>query len=267
MKWLEKIGLVKQKPQQKPRSGNVPTINAPAANPATNTPVKVATAQNKESPSYEQLIERARLANDAATATDLWRQVLASKPENLATWKEAVTALTKLQAIDAVDAVLCEAVKLFPGELELWYDWGRSAMVRRLPIEEARRWLHMRNQFPKHVHGYLCGARLARKQQQYQAAEQLVADGIIRIGADKRLLLEQANCAEAQSNWPLAVSRWEALEAASALDATSVASFALALVKVGKLEDAEARAQAGLNKYPGDAALQRALKDIQKASN
>lgn len=246
MKWLKLFRFRQPEPLKK----NAPSIDA----------------FRDRTPTNEQLIEQARHAEEASTAVNLWQLAIARKPESPTVWKEAVTALLKLKALDAADAVLCEAVKKFPDALELWYEWGRSAMARRLPIVEAVRWTQVRNQFPKHVHGYLCGARLARKQGQHIEAEHLIEEAIALIGTDKRLLLEHANCAEAQSNWPLAVSRWQALESAGPLDAASTASFAITLMRLGKLEDARERAQAGLNAFPADLALQQALAEIEAAS-
>jgi tetratricopeptide (TPR) repeat protein len=139
-----------------------------------------------------------------------------------------------------------------------WLQAAAGAEARGELDEALRLWCAYRQVHPAIADGYLEPCRALRKARRYDEAEALCAEGQRRaFDGGLHGLVEWARIAEARGALDAALERWQAAAAAFPRNGGCIAGAARVLLKLHRLEEAEASVEAALARLPKDPALTR----------
>jgi tetratricopeptide (TPR) repeat protein len=202
------------------------------------------------------LVEFAWVAHgkrDWTTALERWETVRERFPDELAGYIIAAQALRELQRLDEADALLGAAIPRFPNVPGLLMDYAGTASIRRDWPEAVRRWAIVRERYPNEPSGWQMGAAALRESGQREEAEALLAEALIHFPDHEATLAEYASIAQARSDWPTAVRRWEELRRAVPRSLRGYTAAAHALRQAGFPKEAEALLELATERFPDDA--------------
>lgn len=156
-----------------------------------------------------QVAELWRLSRGAA-----WEDVVAAArnlrsqfPREPVGWLRAAFALRQLQRYDEADAILLDAILLFPDDPQALIESAWVAQNRGDWRSVERRAAVLVERFPEQSSGYLILAYAHRGLKQFEYAECVLADGARRFPDATEFQMEGCWLALGQENWSLAADR------------------------------------------------------------
>jgi predicted Zn-dependent protease len=187
---------------------------------------------------------------DWREAARRWALVRASSAAHLG-YMPAATALRNAGLPDEAESLLTEGIQRFPADPGLLIELAWAAHHRKDWVVAAERWETVRARFPQFAVAWSAGATALRHAGLPDEADRIVRDGIARH-AEPGLLVEYAQNAVYQRNWPEAVLRWEQYREQHPDDMLGYVRGAQALREAGRLDDAAALLQLIIDKQPED---------------
>ena len=175
--------------------------------------------------------------------------------------QDAVTALSLAEdhrragRFEEAEAVLRTAFTLFPRHagLLICHAWVAQQSGK---LEEAlERWARVRINIRTNPVGYSAAVQVHQKLGQYNAADSLALDGILRFPNDTALLMNHAWCAHHARNWAEAAQRWEAFRASLPQNKLGYVQGAVALRELNEPVQADALLAEALRHFVDDREL------------
>ncbi len=206
-------------------------------------------------PAFPQ--ELARLAADRAdwpAAEGLWRAALAFDARPWWVHSELATALANQGKLADAETVLFDAQAAHPTEVVLFAFHARLADQQQNAEEGERRWRIVRERFPAALDGYANQAEALRTLRRFDEAEAVLRDATARFPGRSAVQQALARHAEALYDWAAAAQHWLAALAIDPDLTAARSSFAGALVKLGRPDDAEAVLLDRQSSHPADIA-------------
>ena len=199
-------------------------------------------------------MEHARTAQFAAdwpAAIERWAALRESHPDQLAAYTGGAAALHALGRLGEADALLAEAAARLPDDRDAAVEHAWMANHRRHWDAAVQRWEAVRRRFPDETAGYWCAAQALRHLHRFEDAEAVVLEAMQRLPGSAEPYVEHAWVAQDTRDWPEAVRRWEKVRERLRDHVEGYAIAAEALAKAGRLDEAEALATAGRERFPG----------------
>jgi tetratricopeptide (TPR) repeat protein len=154
-----------------------------------------------------ELASTALAKQDYAGAIGHWRasrELFTALPDGYEGGAEALTAAGRF---DEADALLTDALTRFPDHPALRIQHARVAAARRDWAEASRRWEIVRERHPGRIQGYTGHAAVWRDLGQFDAADAVLAEALVRMPAEPDLRAAYAAVARARSDWTEAAAR------------------------------------------------------------
>jgi tetratricopeptide (TPR) repeat protein len=197
--------------------------------------------------------EAAQAAGDVEHAVGVFAAARRQFPDSFVPGQRQAAALMQLGRFDEADAVLRDTLRHFPDEAGLAIDRAWVAQRRGDYADAARRWGHVRAQFPDFSVAYTAGAVCLRELRQLDEAEALLAEAMARFPDDPSPSIEHAWVAHARRDWSAAAQRWEVVHSNWPNIAAGFTGAAVALRELGQMAEAEAVLQDAVSRFPDDA--------------
>jgi tetratricopeptide (TPR) repeat protein len=197
--------------------------------------------------------EFARMAtrrNDTAEARRRWKGVRRAFPRHPIGWVGGVEMLREAGQVDEAEALLNEVREQFPDEAATPILAASLADVRKDWAASANLWEIARNRLPANPVGYIKGAKALFHLNELDNAERLLTDAIARFPNHAELAFQRAELASVRQNWEEAVERWALVRQCHPANPTGYVKGADALLKVGRVADAETLIVAAMNLFP-----------------
>lgn len=148
------------------------------------------------------------------------------------------------------EALLAEAVERFPGEATPPLEHARSAHLAGNWTEAADRWAALRRSHPDEPAGYVAGGEALFEAGGLDAAEAVLADGMIRFPEAPEPAVQHALLASRRRDWPEAVRRWDAVRQRFPDEVAGYWGGAQALRQFRRFAEAEALVQEAARRLP-----------------
>jgi tetratricopeptide (TPR) repeat protein len=194
----------------------------------------------------------AKSAGDHAKALELLEALRAEVPDRPEPFLSAANLLRDLGRLDAADAILLQGQQNILWEPLLFSDYARIAEARHDWPEALRRWQMMRERLPTYGQGYAGGAAALRTVRQYEQADALLIEGQRLLPKEPGMFLDYPRAAEARGDWNEALRRWEAAAERFPHHWLSHSGRMLALIALGRLQEADALGERAVVQFPGD---------------
>jgi predicted Zn-dependent protease len=183
-------------------------------------------------------VERARLAaarDDLAGAAAGWAEILA-------TWPGAGERDDDLPGHDAPD----------PADIRATTEHGLGLLQEGRIAEAEQLFEQMRGRFPDVDEGYVGGIAVLRRAKRFNEAEAFLARALNRF-PDSAWLAGQAGwCATERNDFTTADTRWAVSRARFPDNPEAFSIGGLALLRLGRLDEAEAVLAEGIQRHPRD---------------
>jgi predicted Zn-dependent protease len=191
-------------------------------------------------------VEHAKLAEgrkDWPTALQRWKLVSTEFKHPLGVIGVA-RALRQMGRFDEAEERLAEGRLNYPTLPDFVMEQIYLAQARGTEDAELRSWEVLLERFPLESHGYYGAARRLTEMRKFAEANDVLRRAIARFPQDARPVIEYAELAHHQEDWPEAVLRWEALRTAWPDRSEGYQRGAQALDALGRKEEAaQLRAQ------------------------
>ncbi len=196
--------------------------------------------------------EAAMAAEDWPTAVARWAEFRKLAPQDVAGFIRASHALWREGRHDAAEALVAEAIALFP--LNAWaaHSYADIAVRRADWPEAARRWQGVRERLPADYAGYTNGAHALAQMGQFDAAEALLRWAVEHHPDRPEPWIGMATLAVRRKAWDAAADAWTLVMQRFPDLATGYGGAAQASLHAGRVADAEAIGAAGVAKFPND---------------
>lgn len=191
-------------------------------------------------------------AEDWPTAVARWAEFRKLAPQDVAGFIRASHALWREGRHDAAEALVAEAIALFP--LNAWaaHSYADIAVRRADWPEAARRWQGVRERLPADYAGYTNGAHALAQMGQFDAAEALLRWAVEHHPDRPEPWIGMATLAVRRKAWDAAADAWTLVMQRFPDLATGYGGAAQASLHAGRVADAEAIGAAGVAKFPND---------------
>ena len=209
----------------------------------------------KESGLYAEYGDIAVCQKNWPEAVKRWAFMREKCPEHARGYFSGATALKENQEFEAADALAFEGMGKFPQESRLYIEYGDIAMRRKNWAEAIERWALMREKCPDHPRGYTGGAKALKENQNFEAADVLVLEGIEKFPKEPGLYAEYGDIAMRRKDWPEAVKRWAFMREKCPEHARGYFSGMMALKENQAFAAADALALEGMEKFPKEPKL------------
>ncbi len=196
----------------------------------------------RSAPDPVALLERARIAlarRDLLSAIRLWKAARDRLPTRTEGWTGGAEALREAGRFAEADALLTEAFARFPDAAEPSIEYARLATARRDWPEASRRWSIVRDRHPDNVDGFTGQAGIWREMGQFDSADAVLTEALVRFPDDLHLLTAYAEVSQAKPDWAEAVARWEHIRILLPGHANAYVRGIVALREAGRGREAE----------------------------
>lgn len=203
-------------------------------------------------------IERAWVAHRRGEFTDAARRfarIRIDLPDHPVGFTGGAMALRDSGDFAGADALLREAMEVFPDEPGPVLDYAWVAQIGRDWPEAAQRWQQVRERHGTYSVGYTAGAGALRELGRVEEAAALLEDAAARFPDEAAPVVERAWFAQHRRDWDGAVQRWDEVRRRFPGQIAAYQGGSQALRETGRLEEAEALLAAGIDLFPGDAGL------------
>jgi tetratricopeptide (TPR) repeat protein len=165
---------------------------------------------------------------------------------------KAIRSLYLANEFDRADAIAGPAIRLFPDEPEVWFQYAMVAMHRPDQATAVDRFQATRERFPEHAPAYGFGGMALRYLGRVEDAAALLEDAIAKFPGDWRCLVEYAQCASTRGPVAVAVGRWETVRSRFPDRPEGYWMGGAEELRAGRLDAAETLIELGRAKYPDD---------------
>src|SRR5579872_1078922 len=203
-------------------------------------------------------IEGAWLAQrrgDISAAVAGFARVRERLPQHPAGFTGGAFALREGGDFAGAEALLTEAMALFPDEAGPRIDYAWLAHIRRDWPEAAERWRQARERHGTHSVGYTAGAVALRDAGRVNEAAALLDEAAARFPDEPTPAIEQAWLAHHRRDWDAAIRLWDEVRRRFPGQIAGCSGAAMALREAGRTGEAEAVLAAGTEAFPNDAGL------------
>lgn len=197
----------------------------------------------------------ARLAltrGDSASALARWTILRARFPDFLEAYTGAAEAMAMREMFAEAENLLADAMVRFPNALEPSAAHAGLAAMRRDWSEASRRWERLRDDHPDHAEGYVGLAAVWRDLGQFDAADAVLMEALVRLPDHIDLLTAYAGVADARGDRREAVVRWEHVRRLFPGHPIGFVNGLAALMAVGREPDADTLAIDAQYRFPGN---------------
>jgi len=193
---------------------------------------------------------------DLAEAARRWELMRSQIPDHPVSYVMGVAMLRELSRLEEAEALAEAGLIRFPEEAAIWNQHAQTAFDRHDLPEAARRWEETRIRFPDVVDGHSMSAMALRELGRLDDAEALAKAGVVRFPEDAGIAIQYAWTAYVRPNWPEvrpdALARWEDVRHRFPDNSEGYAMNAHALLRLGRLDEAEAVISEAAKRFPTD---------------
>ena len=197
-----------------------------------------------------QLAEVAMCRRNWPLAAERWEEVRRAFPSHPSGYLRGAESLVLAGRLDEAERVAREGGSRFSdlpgGRVQL----AEVAMRRREWPLAVERWEEVRRAFPDHPSGYLRGAESLVLAGRLDEAERVAREGGLRFPDLPGSRVQLAEVAVHRQDWPLAIERWDGLRLAFFDHPSGYVRGAEALVRAGRLVEAEELASEAASRFP-----------------
>ncbi len=197
--------------------------------------------------------EQARIAlarQDFAAAAAFWRAMRAQFPDRADAYAGEADALAAAGQHDAAEAVLAEALSRLPEAPEPAIAQARLAAARGDWAEASRRWGLVREHHPASEDGLLGQAALWRDLGQFDAADAVLTEALVRFPDSPAARVAFAVVSDACGDRTEAVTRWADARARFPAHSGAAVGEIAALAAAPRFPEAESRARDAMRRFP-----------------
>jgi len=187
---------------------------------------------------------------DWAAAVARWQEFRTRFPDKPHGYCSGIVALRGAGKLDEAEKLALEAMPLFPDDFRIWNEYGIVAQTRRDWPEALRRFAELREKFPARAEGYTSAANALAQTKQHAQAAVLLEVAAQLFPDDERVAVERVWNACNLKDWPETISRAAAVRSAFPNNPEGYSLGTLALLREGKIGEAETLAAAGLQLLP-----------------
>jgi tetratricopeptide (TPR) repeat protein len=178
-------------------------------------------------------------AGDWLEAVRRWDIVRRRFPDQQAGYTRGAVALAATGRQDEADTLLTEAANRFRDQPSFLFECARVSQARQNWAGADQLWTQARERFPQHLEPWVEGARVRLALGALDQAEALLGEAQTRFPADPTLAVAAADLAQRRGDWPLAVTRWQAVRAARPGEVLGIVELSRALQRVSRIDEAD----------------------------
>ncbi len=193
----------------------------------------------------------AQIAKDWPSALTRWETVRSRMPQHAVGFTAGAIALRESGRIDEAEALLVQALTLFPDHADVLTERAYLAQARRAWSAAAERWQALRTAHPDRLIAYTAGAQALRESGDPAAADALLAKAAQAFPQDLGLAVAQAQSHERAQHWTDAAKAWAALRATSPAVMEAWIGGARALRATGQTDAADQLLREACERFPG----------------
>jgi capsular polysaccharide biosynthesis protein/tetratricopeptide (TPR) repeat protein len=212
--------------------------------------------------------EAAREAMRAAQwerAVECWSRLLnAADGQQVLAYDRGGVSLMNLGRFEEAEQWLLEGMRRFPDHALLAARYAGVAMRRRDWPTAVDRWTSYRRHFGGLAHGFAQEGLALANSGKLAEAESLLREAEPRWPEHREIAVNLAVVAMRRRDWETAAARWAALRDRFEPLAKAYEQGAVALLNLGRLDEAERLLQAGLKHFPDDAPLKSRLAEASR---
>lgn len=192
---------------------------------------------------------------DSETALRLWAALREYSPDHPEANIWPIPLLWQAGRFDEAEAMAASSRQKLPDHPEVVVQWAWIPASQGRWAEAAERWAAVRDHAPERVEGYVWGTQALWQLGRFDEADMVASEGLRRFPDDFRMMAEYGWVASARQDWPEALRRWSLVNETHPGRADAQARLAQALRIVGRTDDSETVAAAGLAGHPDDTEL------------
>jgi tetratricopeptide (TPR) repeat protein len=200
-------------------------------------------------------LHRARVSLDVGdkdSARHFWEEAKARYPAYVMSSRSTAGIMLDLGLIDEAETLMLQGMRQFPRHAQYAEGYAQVAERRRDFDESIRRWAIMRKKFPSRWTGYVSAAGCWRELGQFDEADKLLAQAMMRFPDNIHALLEWGRVGDARHDPVEALRRWNKF---SEQHVAGVTGAARALHEMGRSAEAEERLKAARLGHPTEVAI------------
>ena len=194
----------------------------------------------------------AQIRQDWPAALARWEQLRQKFPGQPGGYTAAAAAARALGLMADAEALLAEAMTLFPDDPGPLIEYGRLAQATRDWEQSVVRWASLRARFPDHSAGYTNAAAALRELGRDDEATVLMREASVRFPDDPAPAIEAAWLATHRRNWSDAENLWESVRERFPSHPTGYTGGARVLRDTGRFDEADAMLQDMRMRFPHD---------------
>ena len=192
---------------------------------------------------------------DTRGAYDHWLAVIEAFPGSAEGLAGAGTAAIRLGRLHEADGLLARGLTMHPAHATLAVEHARVAQLRADWPEALRRYHHVLARFPGRAEGFAGGGLALSMLGRGGEADELLRRGMELFPLSAPVAVEYARVAQAQTNWPEALRRWEQVMASFREEPEGPAGAATALRHLKRFAMLEQLLGAAVARFPAHAGL------------
>ena len=188
------------------------------------------------------LIEYAQIAHQRGATQEAlkrWDRVISACHGLADGYVGATRVLVDLGRYADAQNVLSPALRMFPKLVAVGELHASIAHQQQDYPEALKRWSDLRSRFPRNIQGYIGGANTLLAASKADEAEILMRDALQLFPHDMNIAMTWANIPSHSQKWDLAIERWISVSQRFPSVPAIQSSYARALMKSGKWDDAE----------------------------
>lgn len=196
---------------------------------------------------------RAELASRVGTwdeAVRRWGRLIELRPDDSHAVIEQSRALNSAGQLSEAEALLTKARNEFPRDTAIATAWAELSMRRQLWAEAARRWEHLRAEFPSLPAAWVEGARALGNARQSELAEAVLTEGQERFPDNCELLVRWAELPRQRVDCEEGLRRWTMVRERFPDEPRGWIEAAVALGESHRAEDGDALLESAVHRFP-----------------
>jgi tetratricopeptide (TPR) repeat protein len=208
-------------------------------------PIRIADQQPDPLPEPAEVAGAAPLAGSEAE----------SAPErDLPSYLSSAADLRDSGRFEEAEELLVEAAERFPDDPRPYVNWALLAHHRGDWPETISRWAQVRARYPDQTIAIWHGAAALSRQQKYDDAEALLAEGRERFPNDLGIAMESAWVATHRRDWAEALRRWQSVRDQFPDSPRGYTGTAMAHRELGHFDEGETILAEAVERFPQDLA-------------
>jgi tetratricopeptide (TPR) repeat protein len=191
-----------------------------------------------------------------------WQRLRELKNDEAISYGQGSAALIQLGRLDEAEELVREALARFPKDSMLAVYWGAVAMAREDWPEALARWAAFRKRFKPTPHVCVQESIALVQVGKLDEAEALLIESERQWPQSKSIVFRLAELAVERQDWSTAITYWQEFRKRFGNSMIAYQQESEALLKLGRLEEAEVLLQEAAREYPIHMTIAKRLAQI-----